>query len=36
MLLKESIDIVHKSRSYGLFKAGELSILVWQSGSTTL
>ena len=31
-----STDIVHKSRRYGLFKVGELSILVWQSGSTTL
>ena len=31
-----STDIVHKSRRYGLFQVGELSILVWQSGSTTL
>lgn len=31
-----STFIVHKSRRYGLFKVGELSILIWQSGSTTL
>ena len=31
-----STTIVHKSRRYGLFKVGELSILIWQSGSTTL
>ena len=31
-----STDVVHKSRRYGLFKVGELNILVWQSGSTTL
>lgn len=31
-----STDVVHKSRRYGLFKVGEVSILVWQSGSTTL
>lgn len=31
-----STDVVHKSRRYGLFQVGELSILIWQSGSTTL
>ena len=31
-----STFVVHKSRRYGLFKVGELSILIWQSGSTTL
>ena len=31
-----SIFVVHKSRRYGLFKVGELNILIWQSGSTTL
>lgn len=31
-----STHIVHKSRRYGLFQVGELSILIWQSGSTTL
>jgi hypothetical protein len=31
-----STVVVHKSRRYGLFKVGELNILIWQSGSTTL
>jgi hypothetical protein len=31
-----STIVVHKSRRYGLFKVGELNILIWQSGSTTL
>ncbi len=31
-----STIVVHKSRRYGLFKVGELNVLVWQSGSTTL
>jgi hypothetical protein len=31
-----STFVVHKSRRYGLFKVGELNILIWQSGSTTL
>ena len=31
-----STFVVHKSRRYGLFKVGELSILIWQSGSTTI
>ena len=25
--------VVHKSRRYGLFQVGEISILIWQSGS---
>ncbi|MCQ2816740.1 MAG: hypothetical protein MJ252_05680 [archaeon] len=25
-------DIVHRSRKYGLYSVGELSILIWQSG----
>ena len=28
-----STFVVHRSRRYGLFKIGELNILVWQSGS---
>ena len=28
-----STYVVHRSRRYGLFKIGELNILVWQSGS---
>ena len=28
-----STFIVHRSRRYGLFKVGELNVLVWQSGS---
>ena len=28
-----STFLVHRSRRYGLFKVGELNILVWQSGS---
>ena len=28
-----STYVVHKSRRYGLFKVGEVSILIWQSGS---
>ena len=31
-----STFVVHKSRRYGLFKVGELNILIWQSGSTTI
>ena len=25
-------DVVHRSRKYGLYHVGELSILIWQSG----
>ena len=28
-----STFVVHRSRRYGLFKVGELNVLVWQSGS---
>ena len=28
-----STFLVHRSRRYGLFKVGELNVLVWQSGS---
>ena len=28
-----STFIVHRSRRYGLFKVGELNVLIWQSGS---
>ena len=28
-----STFLVHRSRRYGLFKIGELNVLVWQSGS---
>ena len=28
-----STFVVHRSRRYGLFKVGELNILIWQSGS---
>lgn len=29
-------NVSHKSRRYGLFKVGELSVLIWQSGCTYL
>ena len=28
-----STFLVHRSRRYGLFKVGEINVLVWQSGS---
>ena len=28
-----STFVVHRSRRYGLFKVGELNVLIWQSGS---
>ena len=28
-----STFLVHRSRRYGLFKVGEVNVLVWQSGS---
>ena len=28
-----STFVVHRSRRYGLFKVGEVNVLVWQSGS---
>ena len=28
-----STFLVHRSRRYGLFKVGELNVLIWQSGS---
>ena len=28
-----STFLVHRSRRYGLFKVGELNVLVWQSGA---
>ena len=31
-----STFVVHRSRRYGLFKVGEVNVLVWQSGSAVI